>query len=91
MLLSSLLESWYGLVMALSNSSSSSKLKFDDVVGVIFSEEIRRKSLRDSSMSGSALNMDKGEGHWCGDLRVLDSSSKEKIRYNVSIVRSLTT
>ena len=43
--LCSLLESWNGLVMAISNSvSGSSTLKFDDVVGAILSEEIRWKS-----------------------------------------------
>ena len=37
----SLLESWNGLVMAISNSiSGSSTLKFDDVVGALLSEEI---------------------------------------------------
>ena len=37
----SLLESWNGLVMAISNSiSGSSTLNFDDVVGAILSEEM---------------------------------------------------
>eukprot|EP00253_Pinus_taeda_P016272 PITA_16272 len=41
----SLPESWNGLVMAISNSvSRSSTLKFDDVVGAILREEMRRKS-----------------------------------------------
>ena len=39
--LCSLLESWNGLVIAISNSvSGSSTLKFDDVVGAILSEEM---------------------------------------------------
>jgi hypothetical protein len=42
LILCSLLESWNGLVMAVSNSvSCSNTLKFDDVVGVILSEEMR--------------------------------------------------
>ena len=41
----SLLESWNGLVMVVSNYiSGSNTLKFDDVVGVILSEEMRQKT-----------------------------------------------
>jgi hypothetical protein len=40
-------ESWNGLVMAVSNFvSGSNNLKFDDVVGVILSEEMRWKRHR---------------------------------------------
>jgi hypothetical protein len=68
LILCSLLERWNGLVMAISNSiSGSNTLKFDDVVGVILSEEMRRKSTGETS--GNALNMenrgrqkDKGKG-----------------------------
>jgi ribosomal protein L19E len=43
--------------MAVSNSiSSSNTLNFDDVVGVILSEEMRQKST--SETSGNALNME---------------------------------
>jgi hypothetical protein len=50
LILCSLLESWNGLVMVVSNSvSGSNTLKFDDVVGVILSEEMRWKSTGDTS------------------------------------------
>ena len=56
LILCSLLESWNGLLMAMITSiPRSSTLKYDDVVGVILSEETRRKSLGGST-SGSNLN-----------------------------------
>jgi hypothetical protein len=57
LILFSLPERWNGLVMAVSNSvSGSNTLKFDDVVGVILSEEMRWKSTGETS--GNALNME---------------------------------
>lgn len=59
MLLSSLPESWNGLVMALSNILSCvGTFKFDDVVSVILSKEVQRKSSRNSLVSGSGLTME---------------------------------
>ena len=53
--LCSLLESYNGLVMAISNSiSGSSNLNFDDVVGAILSKEMQRKSSGETS--GNALS-----------------------------------
>ena len=56
LILWSLPESWNGLVMAVSNFVlGSSTLNYDDVIGVILSEETLRKS-SDRSTSRSALN-----------------------------------
>ena len=56
-ILCSLLESWNGLVMDVSNYvSGSNTLKFDDVVGVIISEEMQRKSIGETL--GNVLTME---------------------------------
>jgi hypothetical protein len=60
LILCSLPERWNGLVMVVSNSvSGSNTLKFDDVVGVILSEEMRRKITGETS--GNALTWRTGE------------------------------
>jgi hypothetical protein len=57
LILCSFPESWNGLVMAVNNYVSvSNTLKFDDVVGVILSEEMRWKSTGETL--GNALNME---------------------------------
>ena len=57
LILCSLPESWNRLVMVVSNFvPSSNTLKFDDVVGVILSEEMQRKSTSDTS--SNALTME---------------------------------
>ena len=66
LILSSFPERWNGLVMGVSNSiSGSNTLKFDDVVGVILSEEMQRKGIGETL--GNVLTMEKhrkkkGEG-----------------------------
>lgn len=71
-LLFSLPESWNSLVMAVSNSVlNSNTLKLDEVVGVVLSEEMRRKSTNETSTLGFTLNVEKkgrtkekGKGSW---------------------------
>ena len=76
LILCSLSEIWNGLVMAVSNSASrSNTLKFDDVVGVILSEEMRRKSTGETS--GNVLTMErKGRQNERG--RILRNHDKYK-------------
>ena len=58
LILCSFPEIWNGLVMVVSNFvSCSNNLEFDDVVGVILNEEMRRK-LRIGETSGNALTME---------------------------------
>ena len=57
LLLLSFPERWNGLVMVVSNYVfCSNTLKFDDVIGVILSEEMQRKITGDTS--GNALTME---------------------------------
>ena len=54
-------ESWNSLVMTVSNFiSGSNKLKIDDLVGVIISEEMQWKSIGESSTSGNSLTIENG-------------------------------
>jgi hypothetical protein len=75
LILCSLPERWNDLVMAVSNSIfGSNTLKFDDVVGVILSEEMRQKNTGETS--GDALNMEnrgrqKDRGKGLGNAKIL--------------------
>lgn len=57
-ILASLLDSLDSFVIAVSNSSGGEKLKFDDVVGILLTEDTRRKSSSFSEGSGGALNVE---------------------------------
>jgi hypothetical protein len=85
LILCSLPERSNDFIMVLSNSvSSSNTLKFDDVVGVILSEEMRRKNIGETS--GNVLNMenrgrqkDRGKGLGNHDIS-RKGRSKSRIR-----------
>jgi hypothetical protein len=83
LILCSLPERWNGLVMVVSNSvSGSNTLKFDDVVGVILSEEMRWKSTGETS--GNALNMEnrgrqKDRGKGSGNHGILGREDPNQI------------
>lgn len=67
--LCSLPESWNSVGMAVSNSVPKSRtLAFEDVVSTILSENMRRKSSVEASLSSSALYTERGRGdHGNGD------------------------
>ncbi|WVZ16376.1 hypothetical protein V8G54_009358 [Vigna mungo] len=79
-LLSSLPESWNATVTAVSSSSGSNKLKFDDVRDLILSEEIRRKESGESSTSSVLHTESRGrssnKGYGRGRSKERRSNSK---------------
>ena len=46
--MSSLPESWYSVVAAISSSRGSEKLKFDEIHDVVLSKSIRKREVGDS-------------------------------------------
>lgn len=64
--------------MALRNSLALVTLKFDDVVSIILSKEVRRKSSKDSSKNGSALNVKRRERSSMKGSRSSKSKSRGK-------------
>ena len=84
LVLSSLPDSWNGMVTSLSNSSGSAKLKFDDVVSAILDEEIRRKPSGESSESvlnvgNRGRSSEREQSHGRSKSRSKSRSSKGKI------------
>ena len=75
-------ERWNGLVMVVSKSVpvSNYTLRFDDVVGVILSQEMRRKNIGESS--GNALTMEsRGIQRERGNI-LSNRINSRKSRYN---------
>ena len=84
LILFSLPESWNGLVMVVSNFLSSlNTLKFDDVVGVILSEEMRSNSTCETS--GNALTME-SKGRHRARGKILGNHSKSRKERSKSIL-----
>ncbi|WVZ14797.1 hypothetical protein V8G54_012363 [Vigna mungo] len=87
-LLSSLPESWNATVTAVSSSSGSNKLKFDDVRDLILSEEIRRKESGESSTSSVLHTESRGrssnKGYGRGRSKERRSNSKNHCSFQNS-------
>lgn len=82
LILGQLPESWNGTVTAISSSTGKKKLKFDNVVNLIMTEEIRRQA-DGGSTSGSALNVDSrgrssNKGNGRGRSKSRNGRSKSK-------------
>ena len=55
--MSSMLYNWENLIVAMSNSTTTGTLKFDDVNNNLMNEELRRKSVAENQ-EGDALALD---------------------------------
>ena len=78
LVLSQLPDSWAGSVTAISNSTGKEKLKLNEVVSMVLSEEVRRKSSEvGTSGSGTALNIEqRGRSQKKGQNRDRSKSKK---------------
>ena len=63
LILSGLPESWETLVVALSNSSSTAKLRFDDVTCTLLSDELRRKNNKEETAMTGLIVTRGGRSH----------------------------
>lgn len=85
-LLSSLPDSWNATVTAVSSSSGSNKLKFDDVRDLALSEEIRRRESGESSTSSvlhtesRGRNSTRGNGRGRSNFRGKSNDRRSKSR-----------
>lgn len=79
-LLSSLPDSWSATVTAVSSSSGSKKMKFDDVRDLVLSEEIRRRELGESSSSSVLHTESRGRNSTRGNGRGKSKARRSKSR-----------
>ena len=81
-ILSSLPESWNAIVTAVSGSTGSQKLRYDDVCDLVLNEEIRRKESGESSSSSILQTESRGRSSTKGNGRgkSKDRRSKSKNR-----------
>lgn len=79
-LLSSLPESWNATVTAVSSSSGSNKLKFDDVRDLVLSEEIRRRESGECSTSSVLHTETRGRNPTRGNRRGKSKDRRSKSR-----------
>jgi hypothetical protein len=89
-LLSSLPESWNATVTAVSSSSGSNKLKFDDVRDLVLSEEIRRRESGESSTSSVLHTESRGRSSTKGSGRGKSKERRSKSRNHHSSNNSKT-
>ncbi|CAJ2639359.1 unnamed protein product [Trifolium pratense] len=91
-LLSSLPDSWSATVTAVSSSSGSTKMKFDDVRDLVLSEEIRRRESGESSSSsvlhtksrGRNSTRGYGRGHYKNQCSLPRKNQQAKDEANVA-------
>jgi hypothetical protein len=102
LILSGLPESWEGMVVALSNSSPTGKLQFDEVAGILLSDELRRKNSKveaattglvvtrgERSHGGSKAWKNKSPQCWkCGKMGHLRKDCKEDSEDSASFAES---
>ncbi|CAJ2639216.1 unnamed protein product [Trifolium pratense] len=79
-LLSSLPDSWSATVTAVSSSSGSTKMKFDDVRDLVLSEEIRRRGSGESSSSSVLHTESRGRNSTRGYGRGKPKERRSKSR-----------
>ena len=80
-LLSSLPDSWNATVTAVSSSSGSNKLKFDDVRDLVLSEEIRRRESGEASTSSALHTESRGRTSERRSNRSRSKSRRGKSRF----------
>ncbi|KAK8919454.1 hypothetical protein KSP39_PZI021448 [Platanthera zijinensis] len=80
LILSSLPDSWDSLVMTVNNSSGSNPLNFEDVVGVLLSEDTRRKNNSIDVSSAGALSVgESGRSSKRGTKERKEKGDKESV------------